>query len=101
MTILGAVISHWPLPVFLNPDFPHRLALLPGSVTLENLGLLQAAFLIDPDCGIDTLNGSAFATQLAAQAAITLHAAKARDLRPFLRRKAAFAARGYRLEMLA
>jgi hypothetical protein len=78
---------------------PHGLALVPGANALPSYGP-RGIWLVDADCGNDTLNDPALSAYMNARVPITLHAERARDLRPFLRRKAAFEARGYRIETI-
>ena len=84
-------------------DYPHRLALLPGGMTLEKLGSAPhvcGCFLIDTGCGSATLNEPALAGYLTARVPILLHAQRPKDLRPFLKRAAVFRARGFELVLL-
>lgn len=81
------------------PGFPFGLALIPGDDPLPDVGC-QGLWLIDADCGMATLNDPALATYLDQNIPVTLHAEKLRDIRPFLRRKAEFKRRGYRVEVL-
>ena len=77
---------------------PHRLALLPDGLTLEQLGTVahvSACYLVDADCSHDTLNEGAFAGYVKHRVPILIHCQFARDLRPFKKRAASFAARGY------
>ena len=82
-----------------HPGFPFALALVPGDGPLPDTGL-AGLFLIDQGCGLVVLDDAAFEVYLAEKLPITLHAERLADLRPFLRRKAQFLARGYRLEAL-
>ncbi len=86
------------------PDYPHNLALLPDGLTLAEMsavGRVTAAFLVDRDCGFDTLNGRALTAYLDQRIPVKIHAQRARDLRPFLRRVETLAARGYRVEVFS
>ncbi len=86
------------------PHCPHNLALLPDGLTLAEMsevGRVSAAFLVDRDCGLDTLNGRALASYLDQRIAVKIHAQRAGDLRPFLRRAEMFKARGYRAEVFS
>jgi hypothetical protein len=77
---------------------PHRLALLPDGLALEQLGTVahvSACYLVDAGCSHDTLNERAFASYLQQFVPILIHCQFARDLRPFKKRSSSFAARGY------
>ncbi len=89
-----------PLSLVHHASHPFALALLPGSVDLGDGGA-RGLWLVDADCGMATLNDPAFTAYLAGGVPITVHAEKLRDLRPFLRRKAEFRRRGYRVEVVA
>jgi hypothetical protein len=80
--------------------FPHRLVLRPEGVSVV-AGPVSAAFLIDPDCGLDVLNGAALAHYLEQRVPVLIQAQRARDLRPFLRRRDSFRQRGYVVEALS
>ncbi len=86
------------------PGFPHRLALLPDGRTLDELRAapcLWGIFLMEPGSMGDVLNGTALPGYLKARAPVVIHARRARDLRPFLRRADALARRGYTMEVLS
>lgn len=85
------------------PGFQHGLALVPAGRTLDELRAtprLWATFLIEPDSADEVLNGQALPAYLAVGVPVLMHARRARDLRPFLRRAEALARRGYRVEAL-
>jgi hypothetical protein len=84
--------------------FPHRLALLPAGVGVDDLGEAgcrqSGVFLIEPDCAHEALSDPAFDAYLRAKVPVLLYGRRARDLRPMLRRIEAFRARGYSAEVL-
>jgi hypothetical protein len=84
--------------------FPHRLALLPVGLGMDDLGGVgcrpSGAFLIEPDCAHEALSDPAFDTYLRAKVPVLVYGRRARDLRPMLRRTEAFRARSYAVEVL-
>ena len=87
-------------------EFPHTLALLPEFLTLAELigpkGRSHAIgmFLVEPHSIGEVLNGAALPAYISARVPVLLHAERAKDLRPILRRFESFAARGYRVELV-
>ena len=78
------------------PGFPHRMVLLPAGVTLDLLRTVPSTigtFLVEPGSIGEVLNGAALPAYLAANKPILVHARRARDLRPLLRRASSFKAR--------
>ena len=85
------------------PGFPYRLALVPNEYSIAVLRVSPrcwAMFLIEPDCAAEVLYGSALGDYLARGVPVVLHARRARDLRPFLRRAEAFKRRGFSVEVM-
>lgn len=86
------------------PTHPHSLALLPVGVSIDEVGApgqqFCGVFLVDPDCAGIALNDSALDGYIKAKRPIFIHAARARDLRPFFRRAEQFGRRGVVLEVL-
>ena len=86
------------------PEFPYRLLILPDGITASALfdrPRTVAVFLVDPDNAVEVLNDPALACYLERRIPIVVNAARAADLRPFLRREAMFRARGYAVEVVA
>ena len=106
-------MSDFPDLVAIMPDptrvpvrwrgFPHSIVLLPDGQTLDALRATPrawATFLIEPDCAGEALNGLALPEYLKARVPILMHARRARDLRPIMRRSDSFRQRGYVLAVL-
>ena len=85
-------------------EYPHAIALLPPGVTLEDVGdpghRFAGIFLVDPDCAGMALNDPAFEHYIATKTPVFVYAARARDLRPFLRRAEAFRRRDVSVEAI-
>jgi hypothetical protein len=83
---------------------PHSLALLPAGVSIEDVGepghRFAGVFLIDADCAGIALNDDALDRYIRSRTPVFIHAARARDLRPFLRRREQFRRRGVVVEVL-
>jgi hypothetical protein len=92
----GILHSPGDLPQFI--EFPHRLVLRPKGIRAAGNDV-SAAFLVDPDCGLDVLNSAALAEYLKRRIPVLIQAQRARDLRPFLRRQDSFRRRGYLIEV--
>lgn len=91
---LGDIIAGW-------PRFPHRLALMPDGRRATSLGRETiATFLIEAECTAEVLNGLALPEYLNRRIPVLMHAVRARDLRPILKRSDRFRARGYTIEVL-
>ncbi len=81
--------------------FPFALALVPAGATIPGISAdITAGFMIEPDCAMQALNDPAFGQYLRLGVAIAIYARRARDLRPFLRRREAFRRRSYAIEVL-
>ncbi len=106
-------MSNYPEYMFLAPNgadlplrfpgFPYRLALVPNEYSLAVLRASPrcwAMFLIEPSCAAEVLNGVALGEYLTGGVPVVLHARRARDLRPFLRRAGAFKRRGYSAQVM-
>ncbi len=84
--------------------FSYTVALLPDGLDLSSLSTsphVVGTFLVEPDSVGEVLNGRALSTYLDHRVPVLIHARRERDLRPILRRATTFAARGYRIEVLA
>jgi hypothetical protein len=91
------------LPVSWS-GFPHRVALLPDGHTFAELQAKPqqwATFLVEPDSINEVLSGNALPAYLERRVPVLIHARRARDLRPILRRAEALARRGYTVAALA
>jgi hypothetical protein len=78
------------------PGFPHRLVLIPNK---PSDGPHRPVFLIEPDSSAEVLNGTALDGYMRLRLPVSIRARRGRDLRPFLKRAAAFQKRGYKLEV--
>jgi len=87
------------------PTHPHILALLPTGVTADQVGTpghrFCGVFLVDPDCAGIALNDDALDNCFKPKQPVFVHATRARDLRPFLRRAEQFGRHGVVVEMLS
>ena len=87
-----------------RPSHPHGLALLPIGVAVADVGgpgqRFVGVFLVDPDCAALAMNDDALDRYIRTKKPVFIHASRARDLRPFMRRAEQFRRRGFSVEVL-
>lgn len=97
-------VTSGPVVIPRYADHPRAVAILPIGVGIDDVGgpgqRIAGIFLVDPDCAGQALNDTALDAYLRARTPILIFAARARDLRPFLRRAEAFRARGMTIETM-
>jgi hypothetical protein len=78
------------------PDFPHSLVLVPNE---PSDGSFNPIFLVEPHSTSEVLNGAALPEYMKRHLPIRILARRARDLRPFLKRRDSFLRRGYTIKV--
>jgi hypothetical protein len=87
--------------MFLDPNYPHRLALLPPGAGVA--GLFQrgaVTVVITASSADDPLNTPELDAYMTARCTLLVQAEHARDLYPIRRREQQFRQRGYRIALL-